>query len=102
MNVRITFEEWMENYATSNYIPATIKSYIRSLSRLPEILGIVLKKPIMEYTSVDEFSEVYESILKMDGFAEKNRNYQHGSISAALGAYKKYLMFLEKIQFLKK
>ena len=97
MNVRITFEEWMENYATSNYIPATIKSYIRSLSRLPEILGIVLKKPIMEYTSVDEFSEVYESILKMDGFAEKNRNYQHGSISAALGAYKKYLMFLEKI-----
>ena len=97
MNTKITFEEWMKNYAINNYIPATIKSYIRSLSRLPEILGIVLKKPIMEYTSVDEFSEVYESILKMDGFAEKNRNYQHGSISAALGAYKKYLIFLEKI-----
>lgn len=97
MKAKITFEEWMKNYAANNYIPATIKSYIRSLSRLHEVLGIVLDKPIIEYTSVGEFSEVYESIIKTDGFAEKNRNYNHGSISAALGAYKKYLLFLEKI-----
>lgn len=97
MALKITFEEWMANYAPNNYYPATIKSYVRSINKVPEIIGISLKKPIIECTSVEEFSGVYEQIINTDGFSENNRNYNHGSISAALSAYKKYLLFVEKM-----
>jgi len=97
MSVKITFEEWMANYAPNDYIPNTIRTYIRSLNKIPEILGISLNKSVIECTSVEELDAVYEVIVKTDGFAEKNRNYNHGSISAALSAYKKYVLFLEKM-----
>ena len=97
MALKITFEEWMASYAPNNYYPATIKSYVRSINKVPEIIGISLGKPIMECTSVEEFATVYERVVNADGFAENNRNYNHGSISAALGAYKKYLLFIEKM-----
>lgn len=96
MGFKITFEEWMASYAPNNYYPATIKSYVRSINKVPEIIGIPLEKAVMDCTSVEDFSKVYESIVNADGFAEKNRNYNHGSISAALSAYKKYLLFAEK------
>lgn len=97
MGMKVTFEEWMANYAPNNYIPNTIRTYIRSLNKIPEILGITLEKPVIECASVDEFNAVYEAIVKTDNFAEKNRNYNHGSISAALSAFKKYVLFLEKM-----
>ena len=51
----------------------------------------------MECVTVEEFDAIYDVVVKTDGFAEKNRNYNHGSISAALSAYKKYLLFGEKM-----
>lgn len=96
MSTRITFEEWMANYAPNNYIPATIKNYVRSLNKAPEIMGITLNKPIMECINVHEFTLIDDQIKNVDGYIEKNRNYNHGSISAALAAFKKYLLFLEK------
>jgi len=73
MSVKITFEEWMANYAPNDYIPNTIRTYIRSLNKIPEILGISLNKSVIECTSVEELDAVYEVIVKTDGFAEIKR-----------------------------
>lgn len=97
MNVIITFADWLKSYSNHDYKDTTIKNYIRSLERVPEVLGINLPKPIIEYTIVDEFSVLYEKIINTENYSEKNRNYNHGSISAALSAFKKYTLFLEKI-----
>ena len=93
MNIKISFEEWMANYAPNNYFPSTIKSYIRSLNKIPEILGITLDKPVLECTTVEDYIAIYDIVVNADDFAKKNRNYNHGSISAALNAYRKYVLF---------
>lgn len=97
MIVKISFEEWMENYGPKAYTQSAIKQYVRSLNKAPEMLGVVLERPVMECTSSDEFDLIYKRLFGADDFAEKNRNYSHGSISAALNAYKKYLLFIEKM-----
>ena len=97
MIVKISFEEWMENYGPKAYTQSAIKQYVRSLNKAPEMLGVVLERPVMECTSSDEFDLIYKRLFGADDFAEKNRNYSHGSISAALNAYKKYLLFVEKM-----
>jgi len=93
----VSFVEWLKYYAGKDYREHTIKYYVRALERAPEVLGVTLDKPIIEYTSVEEFSALYDTLVNVEDYAEKNRNYGHGSISAALAAYKKYVLFLEKM-----
>ena len=93
----VSFVEWLKFYAGKDYREHTIKYYVRALERAPEVLGVTLEKPIIEYTSVDEFAVLYDTLVNVEDYAEKNRNYGHGSISAALAAYKKYVLFLEKM-----
>lgn len=97
MNANISFEEWMANYVSPEYNPSTIKTYVRALTKAPEVLGIALEKPIMECACAEDFTAIYDTLIRADGFAEKNRTYCHGSIGAALGAFKKYLVFLAKV-----
>lgn len=97
MSMVITFADWLKNYSNHDYREATVKQYIRSLECVPEMIGLTLSKPILEYTVVDEFSSLYETIISTEKFSEINRNYNHGSISAALSAFKRYTLFLEKV-----
>ncbi|MBR4867367.1 MAG: hypothetical protein IKU11_11805, partial [Clostridia bacterium] len=97
MSVKITFEEWLANYAPRAYKAGTIKRYVAALEKAPERMGMELPKPIMQYTDVEEFNAIFDMIVKHEQFDYVNKNYGHSDLSAALGAFKKYVLFLEKM-----
>ena len=63
MNMKITFEEWLNNYGPRSYKTGTVKRYITALEKAPERMGISLPKPIMEYTDPEEYGELYNSLV---------------------------------------
>lgn len=97
MNIVVSFADWLSNYAPREYKDSTIKRYIASLEKAPERMGIQLPKPIMEYLTVAEFSEVYDMLVHHEKYTYVNQTYGHSDLSAALGVFKKYVAFLEKV-----
>ena len=52
--MRITFEDWLENYGPRAYRTSTVRRYVTALEKAPERMGIALPKSIFEYTGVEE------------------------------------------------
>ena len=96
----VSFANWLKNYAGREYSDRTVNAYTNSFEKIPEKIGFSLEKPIMEYTSAQEFCPIYTAITEFPGYTDKNRNYSHGTIGGALRAYKRYMLFLEKMESL--
>ena len=97
MNMKITFEDWLNNYGPRSYKTGTVKRYITALEKAPERMGISLPKPIMEYTDPEEYGELYNSLVSHEKYDYVNQNYGNRDLGAALNAYKKYVLFLSKM-----
>lgn len=96
MTKLVTFEDWLANYASRPYKSLTIKHYIAALEKVQERLGVELSTPILSCTSIDDFTEMYNLVTAHKDYSRVNNIYGHGELSAALSAYKKYLIFLNK------
>lgn len=97
MSVAVSFADWLRNYAPHTYKDTTVYKYVAALEKRPEWLGISLKKPVMEHSTIEEFNSLYELIVNHENFDPVNKAHGNGELSAALNAYKKYLTFLEKV-----
>ena len=95
--MRITFEDWLENYGPRAYRTSTVRRYVTALEKAPERMGIVLPKPIFEYTGVEEYSKLYDSLVTHEKYDYVNQNYGNRDLGAALNAFKKYVLFLDKM-----
>ena len=97
MNMKITFEDWLNNYGPRSYKTGTVKRYVTALEKAPERMGISIPKPIMEYTDPEEYGELYNSLVSHEKYDYVNQNYGNRDLGAALNAYKKYVLFLSKM-----
>ena len=95
--MKITFEDWLNNYGPRSYKVGTIKRYITALEKAPERMGFAIPKPIMEYTDPEEYGELYNSLVVHENYDYVNQNYGNRDLGAALNAYKKYVLFLTKM-----
>ena len=100
MSAKVSYVDWLENYADRPYKSTTIKQYVLSLEKVPERLGIELPRSILACSSPQEFDEVNELIINHPNYDEVNKNYGHGSLSAALTTFKKYMLFTAKMDLL--
>ncbi len=97
MKGTVTFADWLGNYSPRKYVGSTIRRYHTALDRAPERLGLTLPSPIMDCTSLDSFNEIDNAVRTHEQFDFVNQNFGQRDLGAALTAYKKYLLFLEKI-----
>ena len=100
MSAKVSYVDWLENYADRPYKSTTIKQYVLSLEKVPERLGIELPRSILACSSPQEFDEVNELIINHPNYDEVNKSYGHGSFSAALTTFKKYMLFTAKMDLL--
>jgi len=91
----ITFDYWLAHHASRQYRESTIKRYILALEKAPERLQLEFDKTVLECISLIEFEEMCTKITQSPSFHEINKKYGNGDLSAALGAYRKYLMFMQ-------
>lgn len=94
MTVQITFVDWLVNYASYPYKESTAKRYSAALERMPEQFGISLPSPLSD-SFIDGFETTFSMISKHPEYRRINQEC-HGDLSAALNAYRKYLLFCEK------
>lgn len=92
-----TFEEWLNNFGPRAYKTGTVRRYVTALEKAPERMGITLPKSIMQYTGVEEYSELYAFLISHEKYDYVNKNYGNRDLGAALNAFKKYVLFLEKM-----
>lgn len=97
MSAKVSYVDWLENYADHPYKSSTIKQYISSLEKAPERLGIELPRSVLACSSIQEFEEVNELITGHPDYDEVNKSYGHSSLSAALATFRKYMTFCEKL-----
>ena len=84
----IPFENWLDN---RKYQKLTVQRYINALKNAEKWLNIILPLRIMDATTIEEFKMAESKIRNAKNFAEINQKHGHGELSAALGAYQKYL-----------
>lgn len=97
MSVKITFADWLANYSPRKYIESTVRRYQTALEKAPDRLGLTLSCPIMECTSLESFDEIESMIRRNEQFDFVNRKYGQRDLGAALNAYRRYLIFLQKV-----
>jgi hypothetical protein len=73
--MKITFEDWLNNYGPRSYKAGTIKRYITALEKAPERMGFAIPKPIMEYRDPEEYGELYNSLVVHENYDYVNQNY---------------------------
>ncbi len=95
--MKITFDDWLNNYAPRAYKTGTVRRYVTALEKAPERMGISLPKAIMEYTGVQEYNELYSFLTSHEKYDYVNKTFGNRDLGAALNAFKKYVLFLEKI-----
>lgn len=96
MSSKVTFVDWLENYAAHPYKMTTIKRYAAMLETAPEKLNLTLSCGIMDISDPDEYANVCVAVTSAPHYEEYNKSC-NGALSAALAAYKKYLVFINKI-----
>ena len=97
MSIKVTYADWLTNYSPRQYKENTVRTYVSALEKAPSRLGITLEKPIMEHLSTKEFNALYQYLTGLKNYTAVNKGYGNGELSAALSAFKKYLLFLEKM-----
>lgn len=100
MSLKVSYVDWLENYAERPYKSTTIKQYISALEKAPERLGIELPRSVLSCSSLGEFEEVNALITGHPDYDHVNKSYGHSSLSAALATFKKYIFFAEKMDSL--
>lgn len=88
----LAFEEWLRNNPEKSYTDNTVKRYIRALKKTDEWLGIELPTRVMDTVEMDDFEVVEIAIKNTPDFEKINQEHGHGDLSAALNAYKKFLL----------
>lgn len=96
MSSKVTFIDWLENYAAHPYKMTTIKRYVAMLETATEKLNLTLSCGIMDITDQDEYLNACAAVTNAPGYEEYNKSC-NGALSAALAAYKKYLVFINKL-----
>lgn len=96
MSSKVTFIDWLENYAAHPYKMTTIKRYVAMLETAPEKLNLTLSCGIIDITDQDEYLNACAAVTNAPGYEEYNKSC-NGALSAALAAYKKYLVFINKL-----
>jgi len=96
MSAKVTYADWLENYAAHPYKLTTIKRYVTMLESAPERLNLTLSKGIMDIDNPDEFENAYIAVTSDAGYEQLNKSC-NGALSAALMAYRKYLLFIDKV-----
>ena len=91
-DIVLSFEEWLTNYKDHKYRDSTIKRYIIALQKAEERLGISFQRPILEIRDIKEFKDSVRVIQADPNYEFVNKKYGNGDLSAALSAYKKYLI----------
>ena len=96
MSSKVTYIDWLENYAAHPYKMTTIKRYVAMLESAPEKLNLALGKGIMDITDSDEFENAYITVITATEYEQLNKSC-NGALRAALVAYRKYLSFITKV-----
>ena len=91
-NAVLSFEEWLTNYEDHKYRDSTIKRYVIALQKAAERLDVAFEKPILEMRNLKEFEDSVRVIQSAPNYEFVNKKYGNGDLSAALSAYKKYLV----------
>lgn len=91
-DIVLSFEEWLTNYKDHKYRDSTIKRYIIALQKAEERLGISFQRPLLEIRDLKEFEDSVRVIQADPNYESVNKKYGNGDLSAALSAYKKYLI----------
>ena len=68
MSSKVTFIDWLENYAAHPYKMTTIKRYVAMLETAPEKLNLTLSCGIMDITDPDEFSNASIVVTSAPGY----------------------------------
>lgn len=86
------FSNWLTNYADHKYRDSTIKRYLIALDKAEERLEIKLSIKIWCIQNLNEYQTVYQEITSAEQYEFVNKKYGNGDLSAALGAYKKFII----------
>lgn len=86
------FKKWLSNYSQRTYRESTIKRYLVALDKAEERLSIQLDTNIWEIRNIEQFNLAFESIATAREYEFANKKYGNGDLSAALSAYKKFIL----------
>lgn len=92
VSLKDEFSDWLNNYPDHKYIPSTIKRYLVALERAEERLNIRLHRPIWFISDQDDFENAYNAIVQAESYPIVNKKFGNGDLSAALSAYRKFLI----------
>ena len=62
--MKVTFEDWLNNFGPRAYKVGTVRRYVTALEKAPERMGISLPKPIMEYTDPEDIALGCQALLQ--------------------------------------
>ncbi len=85
------FEKWLYNYPDRKYRPSTVKRYLLALDKAAERLEIDLTNDVWNIHSLEQYELLIHEMTNSDKYEYVNKKYGNGDLSAALGAYKKYI-----------
>ena len=88
------FKNWLENYSQRTYRESTIKRYLVALEKAEERLSIQLDLEIWQIKNIEQFNSCFEIITQSKDYEFVNKKYGNGDLSAALSAYKKFILEL--------
>ena len=91
-DIDLSFEEWLTNYKDHKYRESTIKRYVIALQKAEERLDVSFERPILEIRDQKQFEDAVKIIQSAPNYEFVNKKYGNGDLSAALSAYKKYLI----------
>lgn len=86
------FSNWLTNYANHKYRDSTIKRYLIALDKAEERLEVKLSIKIWYIQNLNEYQAVCQEITAAEQYEFVNKKYGNGDLSAALGAYKKFII----------
>ena len=86
------FEYWLGHYPDKKYRDSTVNRYLVALDKCEERLEIKLSVFIWDVNSVESFERIDKEIKNSERFLEVNKAYGNGDLSAALTAYRKFIL----------
>ena len=76
MSSKVTYVDWLENYAPHPYKQNTIKRYMAMLESAPEKLNVVLSKAIIEMENAEEFDVACSALMQNPDYDQINQTYR--------------------------
>lgn len=92
VNGREKFKIWLSNYKDKDYRDSTIRRYLVALDKAEERLAIKLTTTIWDISDIAEFERAFDKIVNAKNYKEVNKKFGRGDLSAALSAYKKFVI----------